>query len=336
MINHLKIKQFKCIDEEEFTFQNLTILTGLNSAGKSSVIQSILLMSHYFGQKKFLSENIISFAINSNMYVNAKEFSITLNEACLTKNIDETNQQGSLPNFTNEQDIFHIDANRLGPEELALYSSENKIGKHGEFIFSYYEQNKNKAIEKSLVKSESSDTLQSNIDYWLSYILDEKVELNTERVTSSHVKVTYKFNRLATAMSPESLGAGTSYVVKILIVCLLAKPGNILLIENPEIHLHPKAQAKLGDFFAFVASHGVQVVVETHCENLINRVTYEVYDNRIKNDDCIIYYKENSQEPFQKIAIDKSGHFINHEDNEIINFPTGFFDSTLEELLKIG
>jgi predicted ATPase len=336
MINHLKIKQFKCIDAEEFSFQNLTILTGLNSAGKSSVIQSILLMSHYFGQKKFLSENIISFAINSNMYVNAKEFSITLNEACLTKNIDETNQQGSLPNFTNEQDIFHIDANRLGPEELALYSSENKIGKHGEFIFSYYEQHKNKAIEKSLVKSESSDTLQSNIDYWLSYILDEKVELNTERVTSSHVKVTYKFNLLATAMSPESLGAGTSYVVKVLIVCLLAKPGNILLIENPEIHLHPKAQAKLGEFFAFVASHGVQVVVETHCENLINRVTYEVYDNRIMNDDCIIYYKENSQEPFQKIAIDKSGHFINHEDNEIINFPTGFFDSTLEELLKIG
>jgi predicted ATPase len=335
MINNLKIKQFKCIDDEEFTFKNLTILTGLNSAGKSSVIQSILLMSHYFGKQKFLSENIISFAINSNMYLNAKEFSINLNDTCLTKNIDEINQQGNLPNFTNEQDIFHIDANRLGPEELALYSSENKIGKQGEFIFSYYEQNKNKAIEKSLIKSESSDTLQSNIDYWLSYILDVEVELSTERVTSSHVKVSYKFNKLATAMSPDSLGAGTSYVVKILIVCLLAKQGNILLIENPEIHLHPKAQAKLGEFFAFVASNCVQVVLETHCENLINRVTYEVYENRINNDDCIIYYKESSQEPFEKIAIDKSGHFIN-EDNEIINFPTGFFDSTLEELLKIG
>ncbi len=335
MINNLKIKQFKCIDDEEFTFKNLTILTGLNSAGKSSVIQSILLMSHYFGKQKFLSENIISFAINSNMYLNAKEFSINLNDTCLTKNIDEINQQGNLPNFTNEQDIFHIDANRLGPEELALYSSENKIGKHGEFIFSYYEQNKNKAIEISLIKSESSDTLQSNIDYWLNYILDVEVELSTERVTSSHVKVSYKFNKLATAMSPDSLGAGTSYVVKILIVCLLAKQGNILLLENPEIHLHPKAQAKLGEFFAFVASNGVQVVLETHCENLINRVTYEVYENRINNDDCIIYYKESSQEPFEKIAIDKSGHFIN-EDNEIINFPTGFFDSTLEELLKIG
>ncbi|MDM8561105.1 AAA family ATPase [Candidatus Parabeggiatoa sp. HSG14] len=336
MINNLKIKQFKCIDDEDFTFENLTILTGLNSAGKSSVIQSILLMSHYFGQQKFLSENIISFAINSNMYLNAKEFSITVDDACLTKNIDEINQQGHLPNFTNEQDIFHIDANRLGPEELALYSSENKIGKHGEFIFSYYEQNKNKAIEKSLIKSEVSDTLQSNIDYWLSYILDVEVELNTERVTSSHVKVSYKFNKLATAMSPDSLGAGTSYVVKVLIVCLLAKQGNILLIENPEIHLHPKAQAKLGEFCAFVASHGVQVVVETHCEHVINQIRYEVYKHHIKNDDVVIYYKEDSRKPFEKIEIKETGHLIRENKEARGNFPTGFFNSTLKELLEIG
>jgi len=334
VINNLTVKQFKCIDDENFAFKNLTILTGLNSAGKSSVIQSILLMSHYFGENKFLTENIISFTINSNIFLNAKEFSINLNDACLTKNIDETNKQGSLANFTNEQDIFHIDANRIGPEELASYSSENKIGKHGEFIFSYYEQNKNRVIEKSLIKTDSSNTLQSNVNYWLSYILDVEMELTTKGVTSNHVKVSYKFDKLST-ISPDSLGAGTSYVVKILIVCLLAKQNNTLLIENPEIHLHPKAQAKLGEFFAFIASNGVQIVLETHCENLINRITYEVYENRIKNDDCIIYYKESSQKPFEKIAIDKSGHFID-ENNNIINFPAGFFDSTLKELLKIG
>ncbi|TGO03052.1 hypothetical protein PN36_13865 [Candidatus Thiomargarita nelsonii] len=167
MINQLKIKRFKCIGDEFFTFKNLTILTGLNSAGKSSVIQSILLMSHYFGEKKFLSENLLDFTNNRNKYLNAKEFSIEIDDTCLTKNIDGINKQGNLPHFTTEQDIFHVDANRLGPEELALYSSENKIGKNGEFIFSYYEQNKSNVIEKSLIKSANSDTLQSNIDYWL-------------------------------------------------------------------------------------------------------------------------------------------------------------------------
>lgn len=334
MINNLKIKGFKCIGDESFTFKNLTILTGLNSAGKSSVIQSILLMSHYFGEKKFLSENLLDFKNNRNRYLNAKEFSIDINGICLTKNIDDINKQGSLLNFTNEQDIFYISANRLGPEEFAAYSSENKIGKNGEFIFSYYEQHKNHDIEKYLRKSEFSDTLRTNIDYWLSYILDVDIELITEKASYNNVKVSYKFNQLE-QISPDSLGAGTSYLVKILIVCLLAKQGNVLLIENPEIHLYPKAQAKLGEFFAFVASNGVQVVLETHCENLINRITYEVHENRINNTDVIIYYKEDSQKAFEKIQINPNGNFIN-DDHEIINFPTSFFDSTLEELLQIG
>ena len=335
MINHLKINQFKCIGDEFFTFKNLTILTGLNSAGKSSVIQSILLMSHYFGEKQFLSENLLDFTNNRNKYLNAKEFSIEIDDTCLTKNIDEINKQGNLPDITNEIDVFHVNANRLGPEELALYSSEKKIGKNGEFIFSYYEQNKSNVIEKKLIKSANSDTLRSNIDYWLSYILDVEIELSTERVAASHVKVSYKFNQLQ-SISPDSLGAGTSYVVKILIVCLLAKTDNILLIENPEIHLHPKAQARLGEFFAFIANNGVQVVLETHCENLIDKIRYEVYKNHINNDDVVIYYKEDSNTPFEKIELDGTGHFIRENKEANDNFPSSFFGTNLTELLEMG
>lgn len=335
MINNLKIKRFKCIADESFTFRNLTILTGLNSAGKSSVIQSILLMSHYFGDKKFLSENLLDFSNNRNKFLNAKEFSIEINGTSLTKNIDEINKQGSLLNFTNEQDIFYISANRLGPEEFAIYSSEDKIGKNGEFIFSYYQQNKNNVIEKSLIKTEYSDTLRGNIDYWLSYILDADIELITEKAGYNHVRVSYKFNKLE-QISPDSLGAGTSYLVKILIVCLLAKQGNVLLIENPEIHLHPKAQSKLGEFFTFIASKGVQVVLETHCENLIDIIRYEVYKNHINNDDVIIYYKEDSNTPFEKIEIDETGHFIRENKDASDNFPSSFFGTNLTELLEMG
>jgi predicted ATPase len=334
MINNLEIKQFKCIGNENFTFKNLTILTGLNSAGKSSVIQSILLMSHYFGDTKFLLENMIDFTNNKNKYLNAKEFSININNVTLTKNIDEINKQGFLENFTNEQNIFYISANRLGPEELYLYNSENKIGKHGEFIFGYYEQNKKNEIDENLIKSEISNILQHNIDYWLSYILDAKIELITERLTSNYVKVSYNFDKL-NGISPFNLGAGTSYLAKVLIVCLLAKKDNILLIENPEIHLHPQAQAKLGEFFAFIASNGVQIILETHCEHLINKIRYEVYKDNINDDDVIIYYKETANLAFEQVKIDKNGHFIrkNKENNE--SFPTGFFDSTLSELLEI-
>ena len=335
MITHIKIKQFKCIGDEDLTFKNLTILTGLNSAGKTSVIQSILLMSHYFGEKRFLSENVLDFTTNKNRYLNAKEFSIEINGTYLRKNIDAINKEGHLSHFTIEEDVFYVGANRFGPEEFALYSSENKIGKNGEFIFGYYEQNKRNVIEKSLIKNTHSDTLQSNLDYWLSYILDAEVELITEKVAASQVKVSYKFNKLP-ALSPESLGAGTSYVAKILIVCLLAKKGNILLLENPEIHLHPKAQAKLGEFFASIAHNGIQVILETHCENLIDKIRYEIYQNHIHNDDVVIYYKEDSNICFEKINFDRTGHFLRENQESNDTFPASFFGTNLTELLEMG
>ena len=335
MITTLKIHNFKCLDDENLTFKNLTILLGLNSAGKSSVIQSILLMSHYFGEKKFLSDNLLDFTKNKNKFLAAKEFSIDINGNSLQQNIDEIKKDGELSDFTNEQEIFHLDANRIGPEELALYSSENKIGQHGEFIFSYYEQNKSNPIEKCLIKSTVSETLQNNIDFWLNYILDVEIELTTERIAATSVKVSYKFNKLP-GISPDSLGAGTSYLAKILIICLLAKKGHILLLENPEIHLHPKAQAKLGEFFAFIANNGIQIVLETHCENLIDKIRYEVYKKRINSDDVVIYYKEDSRTRFEKIVFDQTGHFIREHKNAIDNFPSSFFDANLTELLEMG
>ena len=136
-------------------------------------------------------------------------------------------------------------------------------------------------------------------------------------------------------VSPLNTGAGNSYLLKLLIMCLAAQPGHLLLIENPEIHLHPGAQSRLGEFFAFLASRGVQLVVETHCEHLINRVRYEVYHKRLKADDALVYYKQSSEEGFMQLGFLPTGHFCNSE-GEPMNFPTGFFDSTLGELLEMG
>lgn len=100
------------------------------------------------------------------------------------------------------------------------------------------------------------------------------------------------------------------------------------MIENPEIHLHPAAQSKLGEFFAFIASAGIQLIIETHCEHLLNRLRYEVYRDAITPDDLIIYYKGGITDPFQPIHVMKNGKYD-------VDFPTGFFDATLTELLEM-
>ena len=114
-----------------------------------------------------------------------------------------------------------------------------------------------------------------------------------------------------------------------------AQPGDILLIENPEIHLHPGVQSRLGDFFPFLAKRGVQLFIETHCGHMFSRVRFEIYKKNIDSSLVAVLYKPSRDKPFQPIGINSRGHFMNCEDAEI-RFPGGFFDSTLKELLEIS
>ena len=94
-------------------------------------------------------------------------------------------------------------------------------------------------------------------------------------------------------ISPFQLGAGVSYLTKMLIMCLRAKKNDVILIENPEIHLHPASQAKVGEFLAFIVRAGIRVIIETHCEHLIYiRSVMRFIKKRFLKDDVTILYKE--------------------------------------------
>ena len=171
------------------------------------------------------------------------------------------------------------------------------------------------------------------MSYWLEYILDIELRVVTKKITPTNITITFDSHGLDN-ISPFNLGVGNSYLAKILIMGLSCKKDNILIIENPEIHLHPKAQSKLSDFFVFLADAGIQVILETHSEHLINKLKYNIYKNKLSQDDAIIYYKPSIREKFTTIKINNNGHYIDI-DNQEIDFPEGFFDSTLSELLEI-
>jgi predicted ATPase len=166
--------------------------------------------------------------------------------------------------------------------------------------------------------------LKAQIAWWLSFLTGYEIGPVVEEVTPLQVKVSFSTPDLEN-ISPFNTGAGTSYLLKLLVMCLCAKPDDVLLVENPEIHLHPGAQSRLGYLFAFLASKGIQLVVETHCEHLINRIRYEVYKKKLRPDDCVVYYKPDAQNPFIHININSRGHYTD-ELGEEINFPQGFFD----------
>lgn len=337
MLTTINIDNFKCLSEQSFELGMLNIITGLNSTGKSSVFQSILHFCEAVDQKHANRPYVLNnFDELRNKYTNAREITIGINQTTLVIQELRSDFSSDFPLGTHpvvDNGIYYLSENRSGPEELAQRSKNHIVGEGGCFLFNRFEANKSEAIDEGLVRAESK-TLSANVDYWLQHILGVQVELTSQVVTSTTIKINFNYDQLQ-SLSPLQLGAGVSYLSKILILGLLAKPGEVILIENPEIHLHPGAQSKLGSFFAFIANAGVQVLLETHCEHLINRVRYEVYSRKLSASQVKLFYKSSHQEPFLKIYLDQNGHYVD-ESSSKVNFPSGFFDSTLKELLEIG
>jgi predicted ATPase len=129
-----------------------------------------------------------------------------------------------------------------------------------------------------------------------------------------------------------NVGVGISQVLPILVMGLLAKSNTILIFEQPELHLHPRSQSRLADFFISLARAGKQCIIETHSEYIIHGIRYHIVANdedkgsRAIRESTRIYYaeKKENKTTFKEIKVNKLG--------ALSESPEGFFD----EALKIG
>jgi predicted ATPase len=347
MLESITIAGFKSIEKQTLSLKPLTIVTGLNSTGKSSVIQSILLFAklsnraNYYSMAK-LTENYSAFREVRNRYFNSKAINIQIKMGGHRWHCQLDEQQTKADEFESlvyepqasdsHTELFYLNANRMGQEPIALFSDQ-KVGHVGEFLFGSYEKRKSHPLVDDLCKFEGSRTMAWQLRCWLSQITGITTELKTEQINQAQIRVSFDSDDI-TDINPHNTGAGFSFVAKILILCLLAKKDDLVIIENPEIHLHPKVQAQLGVFFAFMANAGVQIVLETHCEHLINKVCYQVYDEKLNHQDVVIHYKGDIHKPFELVEIDDDGQYLN-SDKQVITFPSGFFDASLNDLLEM-
>lgn len=123
-----------------------------------------------------------------------------------------------------------------------------------------------------------------------------------------------------------NVGVGVSQVLPILVLSLLAEKGSTLIFEQPELHLHPRVQTRLADFFVSMIELKKQCIIESHSEYLINRLRYRSVvssDESISNN-VIIYFveKEKGRSKYKPVKINKYG--------VIDDWPRGFFDENEE------
>ena len=341
MIEKISISNYKCIDYAELELKPLTIVTGLNSTGKSTLLQAILLPEAFMMRNGILGISR-DFNVTRCKYVDRNEIMVEIKYSAKSKCLKSYATKISIEGddevkILYGKRMFYLAANRIIGDSVGIKIPEEiAISPNGLDAFATYEMEKNTPVIDKLLKDEDSGRmLSAQVNYWLKEILDLNIKLSTSLTdTKQRVDISYTSDDIDN-ITPSNLGTGVTFLAEMLITCLRAKEGDIMLIENPEIHLHPKAQSKVGEFLAFVANAGIQVIVETHCENMINRIQYEVYSHQLTNTDVIIYYKEKSTTPYIPIALNKKGQYcINHEEN--VEFPEGFFDATLKELIEMA
>lgn len=170
------------------------------------------------------------------------------------------------------------------------------MGTNGEFALAYLLKHDTDPVDKDMAVQDgrTTNSLLDQVNYWLNYIVGTMLQINDLKKTN-YLQVKYNNNQGninldAAYCRPINVGAGISYMVSVLITCLASGPNDIILIENPEIHLHPKAQSRVGEFLHHVSKAGRQLFVETHSDHIFNSIRVGVAQNKICQEDVKVYF----------------------------------------------
>lgn len=225
---------------------------------------------------------------------------------------------------------------------LAPAADPYDVGIRGEHTASILELHKNKKIRyipSGNFKQPIVDcnlvtrTLEAAVTDWLQYLGVASSVRSRDQGKLGHELKVGLFNSDSTH-DLTHVGVGVSQILPILVMCLLADTDSTLVFEQPELHLHPKVQTLLGDFFLSMALCNKQCIVETHSEYFIDRLRFRIaaatpekdLNSRIK-----IYFVEKPSQSsvFREVIINEYG--------AILDWPEGFFDQSqhqAEEILR--
>jgi len=131
---------------------------------------------------------------------------------------------------------------------------------------------------------------------------------------------------------PTNVGFGLTYCLPIIVACLAAPKGALLLLENPEAHLHPRGQSALGQLLARCAADDVQIIIETHSDHVLNGIRIAAKRTEISHNDVAIHFFSRDLESGKSIITSP----ILHSNGRLSDWPEGFFDEwskALDELL---
>jgi predicted ATPase len=201
------------------------------------------------------------------------------------------------------------------------------VGAKGEQTVNLLYKKKDDLVYEKLCLGQDAKTLATQTEEWLNQIFDgAKVEIPSSQ--SNIIELLLNTSTSKDRFKPANIGFGYHCILPIVVSGLIAKEGEMLIVENPEAHLHPRAQSRLAQFLAKVSSCGVQVFIETHSDHILNALRIAVLDKIITPDDLsILYFQRNAEQPVVQIPIQLNGG--------IEEWPEGFFDQMDKDFSRL-
>lgn len=289
------------------------------------------------GKKTAIREKLQEIIVQNTLKTDAEKYKFPEGLEAIANDLYTDNLEYTVEQVTR---FFTSKVRYLGPlradpqvsQKFAPSSEIDDIGAKGEYAAAVYDANQIALIEWYNPNTNQIErgTLKEALNNWAQYI-DVANEVRTEMAGLSGVtwKVVLKEGRKARSLS--EVGVGVSQVLPILVMGLLAPANTLLIIEQPELHLHANVQARLGDFFVGLSKCKKQCMIETHSENLVSQLRYHIVQSGGQDkSDCMIYFVDQDEKgaaKFERIEISARGN--------ILNWPSGFFDESMHQEDKI-
>lgn len=377
MIKYLEINNFKSHKETKINLSNLTVFCGSNSVGKSSVFQPLLLLRESFLNKtnfeyldllsnpikigtvadaiyQYSSDDEISFRLKTE-----KEnyfFSFESKENDFTKTLINAKKEISCSSVDPSISLFnenfqYISSSRIGPKEsyrrddvvVEKYKQISLNEGSAEYCIHFLYKNQSKKVIKQLINDNSKqEELIHQVTAWEKEI-SSGVNVIIKDAGKLGFELKYQYDtqigsKKTNEFSAVNVGFGLTYTLPIIVAILSSSPGALIIIENPEAHLHPSGISKLTQLICSAAEAGIQIVVETHSDHIINGILIQCkkYEDSktiegIDKENVSIYQFEidndrHCSQP-EKIKIAEGGR--------IYSKPSGFFDQIAKDIRQL-
>ena len=377
MLRRIDLRHFKCFTLLKLPLCPLTLLSGANASGKSSVLQALALLhqtmrEHEWSSRLMLNGSAVRLgtvadvidqmhgrrSVEMALLDGEREFQweFTGERAEMSMEVarvrsvhgdagkDEPKLLRHLLPWSHGEalegsfwagslqarlcGLTYLTAERMGPRET--YPLEDPgyapvVGPRGEHAASVLYFGGDTRVLDGLTVEDVPPTRLRQIEAHMNRFFPG-CELSVGKVPQANaVTLGLRTSKGMDFHRPIHTGFGLTQVLPIVVAALSAAKEDLLLIENPEVHLHPSGQAAMGEFLAEVAAAGVQVILETHSDHVLNGIRRAVKRGALPPEDAALHFFRLRQEDesdgaaqVQSLVLDRNGN--------LDTWPEGFFD----------